>query len=136
MILVIAMERNSDLKTNSRILRKNQTKEEALLWYNFLRKYPLNFRRQYIIGNYIVDFYCHKARLVVELDGSQHCEPDKAEYDRQRTAYLHSQGLAVLRFSNLDVLRQFDNVCSMIHASAQQRTKIPSPGGGAPRSES
>ena len=64
------MERNAELKSHSRNLRKEQTKEEALLWYNFLSKYPLRFRRQYIIGNYIVDFYCHKAKLVIELDGS------------------------------------------------------------------
>ena len=90
------------------------TKEEAKLWYQFLCRYPYRFRRQYIIGNYITDFYCHQAKLVVELDGSQHCDPDEMEYDRKRTTYLHSQGLEVLRFSNLDVMRQFKSVCEAI----------------------
>ena len=98
------MERNGSLKNFSRQLRKAQTKEEAYLWNNFLRRYPLQFRRQYIVGNFIVDFYCHKAKLVVELDGSQHFEEDGAENDRVRSEYLKSQGLRVLRFSNLEVL--------------------------------
>ena len=98
----------------ARQLRKNQTKEEALLWYCFLRKYPLRFHRQYVIGNYIVDFYCYKARLVVELDGSQHYEPEKEQADIKRTEYLESKGLRVLRFSNADVTRNFSAVCEMI----------------------
>ena len=108
------MERNPKLKTLSQALRKNQTKEEHLLWHNFLKKYPLRFRRQYVIGNYIVDFYCHQARVVVELDGSQHYDPIEKEKDRQRTAYLASQGLTVLRFTNLEVTRQFSSVCQAI----------------------
>ena len=115
------MERNETLKSSSRTLRRNQTKEESLLWYNFLSKYPIRFRRQYIIGNYIVDFYCHKAKLVVELDGSQHCETQAIQYDKARTDYLESQGLQVLRISNLDILRQFENVCSFIHSTVQNR---------------
>ena len=98
------MERNQSLKEFSQQLRKFQTKEEAYLWNNFLRRYPLQFRRQYIIGSFIADFYCHKAKLVVELDGSQHFEEDGAEKDRVRSEYLKSQGLRVLRFSNLEVL--------------------------------
>ena len=109
------MKRNGDLKPFSRQLRTSPTKEEFLLWNNFLRKYPLQFRRQYVIGNYIVDFYCHKAKLVIELDGSQHYDPEEAEKDRIRTEYLKSQGLRVLRFSNLEVLRDFDAVCEKIH---------------------
>jgi very-short-patch-repair endonuclease len=116
------MERNETLKSNSRRLRKEMTKEESLLWYNFLSKYPIRFRRQYIIGNYIVDFYCHKAKLVVELDGSQHCETQTILYDKTRTDYLESQGLLVLRISNLDILRQFEDVCSFIHFTVQHRT--------------
>ena len=108
------MERNINLKNFARELRKNQTKEEALLWYNFLSKYSPRFHRQYVIGNYIVDFYCHKAKLVVELDGSQHYEPADLEKDRLRTAYLKTRGLRVLRFTNLEVLRQFSAVCEMI----------------------
>jgi len=108
------MERNQGLKTLSRQLRKSATKEESLLWYNFLSKYPLRFRRQYVIGNYIVDFYCHNAKLAIELDGSQHYEPEEVEKDRLRTAFLQSQGVRVLRFSNLDILRNFRAVCEAI----------------------
>jgi very-short-patch-repair endonuclease len=115
------MERNVKLNTNAKNLRKNMTKEEAKLWYQFLCRYPYRFRRQYIIGNYITDFYCHQAKLVVELDGSQHCDPDEMEYDRKRTTYLHSQGLEVLRFSNLDVTRQFKCVCEAIDNAVKGR---------------
>ena len=116
------MERNPDLKKNAQKLRKNMTKEESHLWYQFLCRYPFRFRRQYIIGNYITDFYCHQAKLVIELDGSQHCSPEKMEYDRKRTAYLESQGLLVLRFSNLDVMRQFHSVCESVDMAVKERT--------------
>ena len=118
------MERNSELKHLARELRKNQTKEESLLWNQFLRQYPLRFRRQYIIGNYIADFYCHQAKLVVELDGSQHYDPEEQEKDAERTRYLESQGLKVLRFSNLDVTRRFRGVCEAIDMEAMERTAI------------
>ena len=118
------LERNPALKRNAQSLRKNQTKEERLLWNAFLRKYPLQFRRQYTVGNYIVDFYCHSARLAVELDGSQHCEPAQTENDRIRTAYLEAQGICVLRFSNLDVLRKFECVCAEIDRVAKTRAGI------------
>ena len=108
------MERNDKLSGKAKILRKNMTKEEAKLWYQFLCRYPYRFRRQYIIGNYIADFYCHQAKLVVELDGSQHCDPGTIAYDRKRTTYMHSQGIEVLRFSNLDVMQQFNRVCETI----------------------
>lgn len=113
------MERNAKLKDNARNLRKSQTKEERLLWNAFLKKYPLRFRRQYIIGNYIVDFYCHGAHLAVELDGSRHYDPMEAERDRERTSYLESQGVCVLWFSNLDVTRRFDAVCESIDRTAE-----------------
>ena len=116
------MERNRKLKSNAQTLRKNMTKEEAHLWYQFLCRYPLRFRKQYIIGNYIVDFYCHQAKLVIELDGSQHCEPEEIAYDAARTAYLRSQGLEVLRFSNLDVMRRFRDVCEAIDQITKART--------------
>ena len=116
------MEQNKKLKVNAQTLRKNLTKEEACLWYQFLRRYPLRFRRQYVIGNYIVDFYCHQAKLVIELDGSQHYSPEDKEYDDRRTVYLQNLGLMVLRFSNLDVLREFKNVCEAIDMVAKERT--------------
>ena len=115
------MEQNKNLKYNAQTLRKNMTKEEAHLWYQFLCRYPLRFRRQYVIGNYIADFYCHQAKLVVELDGSQHYTPAEKEYDQRRTNYLQSQGLIVLRFSNLDVMQRFRDVCEAIDMTAKER---------------
>ncbi len=98
------------------------TKEEAHLWYQCLCRAKYRFRRQYVIGNYIVDFYCHQAKLVVELDGSQHYSPEEMEYDKNRTAYLESQGLKVVRFSNLDVMRHFCDVCEAIYQIMEART--------------
>ncbi len=98
----------------SQKLRREMTKEERKLWYCFLKTYPVRFHRQYVIGPYIVDFYCHKAKLVVELDGSQHFEPDAMQADEIRSAYLKQQGLTVLRFSNRDVNQQFEQVCQAI----------------------
>ena len=98
------------------------TKEEAHLWYQCLCCAKYRFRRQYIIGNYIVDFYCHQAKLVVELDGSQHYDSAGKEHDQKRTAYLESQGLKVIRFSNLDVIRRFRDVCEAIYQTVEART--------------
>ena len=81
----------------------------------------IRFRRQYIIGDYIVDFYCHKAKLVVELDGSQHDSPEGIKYDQRRTRYLEAQGLLVQRCSNLDVSRHFQSVCEHIDRTARLR---------------
>ena len=114
------MERNEKLTGNARSLRKQMTKEEAHLWYQFLCHYKPRFHRQYVIGNYIADFYCHKAKIVVELDGSQHCDPRKKDHDQKRTEYLRSQGLEVLRFSNLDVMRQFRRVCEAIDMAVKR----------------
>lgn len=113
------MERNKNLTENARSLRKNMTKEESMLWNCFLRRYQPRFHRQFVIGSYITDFYCHKAKLVVELDGSQHCSPEEIQYDQRRTAYLQAQGLKVLRFSNLDVLQQFEAVCTAIDSAVK-----------------
>ena len=114
------MEKNNKLTNNARDLRKHMTKEEAKLWFQFLRLYRPRFHRQYVIGDYIADFYCHQAKLVVELDGSQHCTPEKMEYDQKRTEYLQSQGVTVMRLSNLDVMRQFQSVCEAIDLAIKQ----------------
>ena len=113
---------NSRLSGNAKALRKNMTKEERHLWYDFLKSLPLMVHRQKVIGNYIVDFYCHAAKLVVELDGSQYCSPEKVEYDRKRTAYLESLGLKVIRFSNLDVMGRFRDVCGTIRELVEVRS--------------
>ena len=104
----------------SQKLRREMTKEERKLWYCFLRTYPVRFHRQYVIDHYIVDFYCHKARLIVELDGSQHFEPEKQMYDQTRTAVFLEKGMTVQRFSNLDVLQRFDSVCQTIDQQVRQ----------------
>lgn len=105
------LPREKSLLKNAKNLRKNMTKEERHLWYDFLNSYEVRFRRQQIIGNYIVDFYCDKVKLVVELDGSQHFEKDGQEYDLTRTEYLNSLGITVIRFSNLEISRNFEGIC-------------------------
>ncbi len=102
-------------------LRKNATKQEKHLWYDFLCTYSLRFQRQKVIGNYIVDFYCHKAKLAIELDGSQHYENDALKYDNDRTEFLKSQGIYVLRILNLDIDKNFEAVCVMIDQTAKRR---------------
>ena len=87
------------------------TKEERHLWFGFLRHCSPRFRRQEIIGNYIADFYCSKAKLVIELDGSQHYEDEGKMKDGERDAYLQSLGLTILRYSNADIHRNFSGVC-------------------------
>ena len=112
---------NKSLVSNARTLRKNMTKEERHLWYDFLKTYPVQFKRQVPFGNYIVDFHCFQANLVVELDGSQHYEPEEIAYDQKRTEFLESRGLAVLRISNLDIWKNFAAVCQTIDAYVQKR---------------
>jgi len=115
------MAQSEKMLRYSQNLRKNMTKEERHLWYDFLKNYPVQFKRQFTFGEYIVDFYCYRAKLIVELDGSQHCEPDRIEYDQKRTAYLEGLGLSVLRVSNLDVVRNFRSVCEMIDLTVQAK---------------
>jgi very-short-patch-repair endonuclease len=95
-------------------LRKDMTKEERRLWYDFLKGLPAGFRRQAVLGSYIVDFYCPSAKLVVELDGSQHFEAEGQAADRVRDEYLAGRGLRVLRYSNADVNSNFQGVCEDI----------------------
>ena len=115
-----------DRKHNSRIvpfakeLRKNMTKEERHLWYDFLKKYPIRFLRQKVLGKYIADFYCAKANIVIELDGSQHYEDEGLIDDEKRTQYLAQYGIKVVRISNLDVLRNFEGVCMHIDKEVKQ----------------
>lgn len=96
-------------------LRQNMTKYERLLWYRYLRTCPVRFQRQKPIGRYIVDFYCAKARLVIELDGSGHYEEAQVLYDKKRTAYLQRMGLKEIRYTNLQIARQFREVCEDIY---------------------
>ncbi len=102
-------------------LRKNMTKEERRLWYEFLRGYPIRFYRQKVLGKYIVDFYCPKAALVVELDGSQHYEEKELAYDQTRTAYLEQYRILVIRIPNNEVMNNLAGVCEYIDRTVQKR---------------
>ena len=105
---------NPNLKEYAQSLRKNMTKEEKHLWYDFLKKLDVGVNRQKVIDVYIVDFCIPAARLVIELDGSQHYDPESKGYDRQRDDFLRSQGYVVLRYTNFDIQSNFDGVCSDI----------------------
>ena len=98
------------------------TPEERHLWYDYLRSYPVKFYRQRVIDNYIADFYCGNAKLVIEIDGSQHFTKDGQIYDRKRTESLSEYGLLVIRFSNLDIRDNFIGVCEMIDIEIEKRT--------------
>ena len=105
---------NSKLTDNAKTLRKNMTKEEKHLWYDFLKNLDVTVNRQKVIGNYIVDFYIASSRLVIELDGSQHYEDSGIENDATRDEYLNSLGNKVLRYSNMDIDNRFKYVCQDI----------------------
>ena len=106
---------NPRLTPNARKLRNNMTPEERHLWYDCLKQLPMTVNRQKVIGRYIVDFYCASARIVIELDGGQHYEPEAMEADRVRDAYLNSLGLTVLRYTNADIHHRFREVCDDIY---------------------
>ena len=109
-------------RKNARTLRKNPTKEENHLWYDFLRNHPIRFHRQYVIESYIVDFFCPKAKLIIELDGNQHYEKESTvAYDSKRTKDIEKYGFLVLRYTNLEIQRQFRNVCEDINNHIQER---------------
>ncbi len=111
---------NKQLVPLAKQLRKEMTKEERHLWYNFLRTYPVRFSRQKVLGKYIADFYSAEARLVVELDGSQHYEEIGEQKDAERTAFLEGYGLKVIRIPNNEVSRNFLGVCEYIDAAVKQ----------------
>ena len=111
---------NKQLVPLAKQLRKEMTKEERHLWYDFLRTYPVRFSRQKVLGKYIADFYSAEARLVIELDGSQHYENDNMEKDAERTDSLKGYGLKVIRISNNEVSRNFRGVCEYIDAAVRQ----------------
>lgn len=112
---------NTKLRENARRLRKSMTKQEKRLWYDFLRLSPIKWYKQRVIERYIVDFYCHAAHLVIELDGSQHYTEDGEEYDEIRTEILEQYQLEVLRFPNGEVDRNFEGVCRAIEEKVKLR---------------
>ena len=119
---------NSNLVSSAKELRKNMTKEERRLWYDFLRTYPVKFVRQKVLGKYIADFYCASASLAVELDGSQHYKESGLEYDADRTAFLQEFGIHVIRIPNNEVNKNFEGVCKYIDQHVKKVTSIPSAG--------
>ena len=111
---------NRELVPVAKMLRNNMTKEEKHLWYDYLRTYPVRFSRQKVLGKYIADFYSAEARIVIELDGSQHYEKENSEKDAERTAFLESYGLTVIRIPNNEVSRNFRGVCKYIDIAVRQ----------------
>ena len=115
------MEHNKKLTPLAQKLRKEMTKEEKQLWYQFLKMYSIQFKRQVTCGQYILDFYCPSAKLAVELDGKHHYIDERAEKDKIRTEYLNSVGIYVMRFSNKDIWKSFNRVCMQIDYIVKQR---------------
>ena len=109
------MKEPANMRARAQELRRNATREEQHLWYDFLKTYPVQFNRQKMLGKYIVDFYCDKARVAIELDGSQHYEENSLRYDEMRTRYLREvEKIKVLRFTNHEVRTNFEGVCAAI----------------------
>ena len=112
---------NKNLTGYAKELRNNMTREEKHLWYDFLKDYPLKFRRQKIIGKYIVDFYCDEAKIVIELDGSQHFGDNGINYDKARTEFFSQYDLKVVRIPNNEVSDNFEGVCNYIDDIVKKR---------------
>ena len=113
--------RNGYLTKRAQELRTEATEQERRLWYTFLRKYPVQFRRQVPIDQFIVDFVCTKARMILELDGTQHFTDNGPAYDRERDAILESYGYKVYRIPNNEINENFKNVCDWIDKTVKQR---------------
>ncbi len=111
---------NAEIVPIAKILRKNMTKEEKHLWYDFLRTYPVRFLRQKVLGRYIADFYCADAKLVIELDGSGHYTAEGKQYDKERTAFLEEYDLKVVRILNSEIHKNFRGVCEYIDGMVKQ----------------
>ena len=116
---------NRQLVPLARELRKNMTPQERDLWYKYLRNHPLKFTRQKVLGKYIADFYCASAKLVIELDGSQHYEEKGLEADRERTDFLKRYGIRVLRIPNNAVTKNLRGVCDYIDGILNRTIPFP-----------
>ena len=133
---------NSALTPRAQALRKNMTRQERKLWYDYLRSYPVKFYRQRCIDHFIADFYCSKAHLVIEIDGGQHYMPEGMEYDKYRTSVIETYKLEVVRFNNLDIDQNFRGVCEYldrkipecVHKWSREKEKAPLKGELARRS--
>ena len=107
------------------MLRKNMTKEENHLWYDFLKTYPVRFSRQKVLGKYVADFYSASAKIIIELDGSQHYESAGMKKDEERTKYLEEYGLKIIRIPNNEVNQNFRGVCEYIDKIVRQSLNQP-----------
>ena len=116
------VEKNNYILPIAKRLRKEMTPHERKLWYMFLRRYPVKIYKQRIISSFIVDFYCASARLVIEIDGSQHYSEKGMEYDKERSKVLEAYDLLVLRFSNYEIDMYFNEVCQVIDRTIKERT--------------
>ena len=116
---------NKELTETAKRLRASMTKEERHLWYDFLKDYPIPFYRQKVLGEYVVDFYCREAKLIIELDGSQHYTEENIKKDAARTAYLNEKfGLKIIRFQNIDINQRFEGVCMLIDKKVKERLSL------------
>jgi very-short-patch-repair endonuclease len=116
-------KQNKELVPYAKELRKNMTREEKHLWYDFLKSYSVKFTRQKVFGNYIADFYSSEANMIIELDGSQHHSLERKDYDEKRTAFFNEYGVIVLRINNSEVNRNFDDVCKYIDGLVKTRIR-------------
>ena len=112
---------NKNLREVSKKLRKNMTPQEKHLWYDFLSKHNIKFVKQRPIGRFVADFYCSKAKLVIEIDGSQHYTDEGKNYDEFRTEIINKYGVKVVRFSNYDIDNNFEGVCAEIEREIKDR---------------
>ena len=108
---ILKVPKRYELTKRSRRFRRNMTRQEKHIWYDYLRKLPFTINRQMIIGSYIVDFYCAKAGIVIEIDGIQHYWKKQYLYDKKRTEKLESYGLQVIRFTNKEIDTKFESIC-------------------------
>ena len=111
---------NKNIVPTAKMLRKNMTKEEKHLWYDFLRTYPVRFSRQKVLGKYIADFYCAEAKLIIELDGSGHHTEQGTRHDEERTEFLEKYDLTIVRISNIAIHKNFRGVCEYIDHLVEQ----------------
>ena len=117
----VPIKKNNELLNIAKILRRNMTPQEKHLWYDFLKEYPIKVYKQRIIDNFIADFYCHQARLVIEIDGSQHYTKSGKQHDEARTEIIERYGIQVIRFTNQNIEKDFYIVCGEIDKRIQER---------------
>ena len=111
---------NKELTENAKFLRNNMTKEEKHLWYDYLRKCPVRFSRQKVLGKYIADFYSAEAKIVIELDGAQHFEKENRIYDEKRRKFLEQYDLKIIRIPNGEINTNFEGICRYLDKQIEQ----------------